>query len=102
MNAETNLQTLLRNMSPKLHADEFVYCTLDAATVSELALSPIGQFVEEEGVTVILRRKEAEANELNFSYPCQQITLNIHSSLDAVGFLAVITEKLARRQSVPT
>jgi hypothetical protein len=32
---------------------------------------------------------------LDFAYPSRLITLMVHSSLEAVGFLAVITERLA-------
>ena len=29
------------------------------------------------------------------TFPCRMITLSVHSSLDAVGFLAAVTAKLA-------
>jgi hypothetical protein len=52
-------------------------------------------FMEAEGMTLILHQHEAESLGLEFAYRCRMITLNVHSSLDAVGFLAVITKKLA-------
>lgn len=94
---ETNLQTLLQNMRPELRAGEFVYCTIEPTAASELSLSPIGTFLEDEGLTLILTKAEAEANQLDFVYPCRKITLNVHSSLDAIGFLAAITAKLAQQ-----
>ena len=32
----------------------------------------------------------------SYSFPCKMITLNVQSSLDAVGFMAVIATRLAR------
>lgn len=53
-------------------------------------------FEEAEGTTLILTKEEAEANpELKYEYRCCMITLNVHSSLEAIGFLARITNHLA-------
>lgn len=52
-------------------------------------------FREREGDTLILPEEEASAAGLSFTFPSRMITLNVHSSLDAVGFLAVITTRLA-------
>lgn len=97
MIGETNLETLLRNMAPELQEGEFVFCTMNSAAALKLRLTPIGQFLEDEGLTLILAKAEAEANGLDLTYPCRMITLKIHSSLEAVGFLAAVTAKLAHR-----
>ena len=34
-------------------------------------------------------------NHLQWTFECRQITLNIHSSLEAVGFIAAISAKLS-------
>ncbi|QDT10814.1 ACT domain-containing protein [Planctomycetes bacterium K23_9] len=96
-NGEANLLTLLQNMRPELHDGEYVFCVLEPAAAADLCLSPIGQFLEEEGWTLILAKDEAEANHLDSAFPCRKITLKVHSSLDAIGFLAVVTEKLAQQ-----
>lgn len=90
---ETNLHTLLSKITPVLHPDEYVFCTLPDKQWL-VALPWVSMFREEEGVTVILRRKDAEHHALSYSYSAAWITLNIHSSLEAVGFLAAIAEKL--------
>ena len=80
-------------MEPSLQDGEFVFCTApDAAGVDA-----IGTFREAEGVTLVCRREEAERCGLTFTYPCRMITLTVHSSLEAVGFLAAISSELARR-----
>ena len=53
-------------------------------------------FEEEEGTTLILLKSEAESHALHYEFPCRMITLNIHSSLEAVGFMARITSELAK------
>jgi hypothetical protein len=101
MIGETNLKTLLQNIRPELNDGEFVFCTVDPSTAAGLQIAPIGQFLEREGMTLILAKPEAEANELAFTFTSRMITLNIHSSLEAVGFLSAISQKLTE-QGIPT
>jgi hypothetical protein len=37
-----------------------------------------------------------EALELEAIFPCRKVTLGVHSSLDAVGFMAAVTTRLAK------
>src|SRR5262249_50552193 len=52
-------------------------------------------FREAEGTTVIVEARRAEAAGLRGTYRCRMITLEVHSALEAVGFLAAITRALA-------
>jgi uncharacterized protein len=52
-------------------------------------------FGEAEGLTLIVTRDKAEAIGLAAVFPCRLITLTIHSSLEAIGFLAAVTARLA-------
>ena len=54
-----------------------------------------GAFVETEGVSLVLERSAATRFDLAYIYPCRLITLTVHSSLDAIGFVARITSALA-------
>jgi hypothetical protein len=47
------------------------------------------------GRDVDRHQAEAEAAGLKTVFPCRMITLNIHSSLEAVGFLAALLPALA-------
>ena len=96
MCAESDLNLLLSRMEPILDATEYVFCSIEETLFADLSVSPICTFRESEGVTAILRREDAQRSALSFSFPCKMITLNIHSSLEAVGFLAKITTKLAQ------
>ncbi len=60
-------------------------------------ISPRMVFQEAEGTTLILLKSEAEALDLPYEFPCRMITLNIHSSLEAVGFMARIATALAKQ-----
>jgi hypothetical protein len=95
MTAETNLSHLLSSINPILHPDIFVFATLSESARKALAIQPIMEFREDEGITVVVRQTEAEQGGLAYQYPCRMITLNVHSDLNAVGFLAKISTALA-------
>lgn len=95
MSGETDLGRLIREMKPELHEGEYVFCT-----VSEVRLSgdiePLCLFQEEEGTTVILQKQRADQLELPYSFVSAWITLRIHSALEAIGFIAEISQELAK------
>jgi hypothetical protein len=95
MQPESDLKVLLTKMDPILQEDEYVFCSVSSDEFSKLRSSPIGWFHEVEGITIILKKDTAEHEELDYEFPSRMVTLNVHSSLYAVGFLAAITEKLA-------
>ena len=94
--AELELAELLAGMEPKVDSREFVYCCIDSAALGKLTVDPIGTFREEEDHTLILLRSQAEENNLLFTFRCRKITLHVHSSLYAIGFLAAIATRLAK------
>ena len=95
MTGETDLGTLLRSMSATLAPGTFVFATVPGGAVPP-GLAPRMVFQEAEGTTLILLREEAEAAGLAFEFPCRMITLNVHSALSAVGFIARIASELAK------
>ncbi len=97
MSGELNLEKLLAGMSPVLDEREMFYCSLPGEAPSELVRVALGTFRESEGTTLILPRADAEAMAVPFSYPCRMITLQVHSALSAVGFLARVLAELAGR-----
>ena len=91
MDGERNLDMLLKTMQPHLRDGKWVFRTsvdsFDAATLETAIL----MFREPEGVTII-----SPATPNHDGLPVwAMITLSIHSSLEAVGFLAAITTALA-------
>lgn len=88
---ETDLQRLLSGLAPELaHHPRAIRS--QAADVSVPA-DAIMAFLEIEGTTVIVPITEGEQAELLWA----QITLRIHSSLEAVGMMAAIAAALAAR-----
>lgn len=95
MTGETELSTLLHSIQPVRRAGEYVFCTIAPQSELPSGINPIGWFQENEGTTVILLKEDADAHRLNYPSIFCMITLSVHSSLEAVGFLAAITHKLA-------
>jgi uncharacterized protein len=95
MPGEGNLRTLLQNMNPEMHDGIFVFCSVPEDQEIPATLKPVHVFREREGTTLIVRREEAEAAGLPHQFASRMITLTVHSSLEAIGFLAAITGRLA-------
>ncbi len=89
-----DLKHLLSGMAPVLDAQTYVFVTLPDRDVPP-GLHPRMTVQEDEGTTIIITRDAANAAGLPYEFPCRMITLNVHSALDAVGFLAAVTTRLA-------
>lgn len=94
MSSEANLSVLLKSMQPILREGDYVFCTVKQFDHAQ-DLKPIGLFYEPEGLTLILPRQQADAAGLPYTSVFRMITLSVHSSLEAVGFLAAIASQLA-------
>ncbi|KAK5112024.1 hypothetical protein LTR62_004558 [Meristemomyces frigidus] len=97
-----DLKSLIHSMNPTLNQEPFVWITL-ARTDPRLApfLSQKLQHVEvlvqeSEGYTFVVTKTLADQENYEYVFPCRRITLNVHSSLEAVGFMAAIATRLAR------
>ena len=96
MNAETDLDTLIRNLEPRTLPDTYVFCSVRDANYGALAhTSPLASFAEPEGLTLVLTREAAEEEDLSYEGTFRCISLQVHSSLAAVGLTAAVTGELA-------
>lgn len=95
MAGETALTTLLRSMSPHLNDGEYAFCTAPDNHIPA-GCEVIGSFREQEGLTLIVERQQAERAGLAFDYVAAWITLNVHSALEAVGLTAAFASALGR------
>ena len=97
MSGIKDLEVLLKSMKPELMSGEFVFCTTEKSLKECVELNPVATFLESEGLTLVLKKSTAESAGLSFESTYKQITLMIHSSLDAVGLTAAFATKLASK-----
>jgi uncharacterized protein len=95
VSGENNPEKLLKGMKPEMQEGIFVFCTIPEQQTITSAIRPVLMFREREGTTYAIRREEAETAGLSYQFASRLITLTVHSSLDAVGFLAAIAVRLA-------
>ncbi|MFC1774856.1 ACT domain-containing protein [Nanoarchaeota archaeon] len=90
-----DLNELLKSMKPEMKEGTYVFCTLSEDEFTELHELPELVFQEDEGITIILKKRNADKLNLEYEAEWSKITLTVHSDLEAVGFLAAISNKLA-------
>ena len=94
MHGERNLERLLASLEPVQRPGTFVFAVVeDAASVG--AVVPEATVREEEGLTVVLRREDADRLGIAYEHLAAWITLRVHSALDAVGLTAAVSTALA-------
>jgi hypothetical protein len=84
-------------MAPTIDPATFVFCTVPSKGGLPAGVSPRLAFEEAEGLTLVLRQEEAERLKIPHSFPSKMLKIAVHSSLEAVGFLAAMTSALAAR-----
>ena len=91
---ESDLLTLIAQMSPSLDDQIWAFVSVDEVSGEYLAEHALATFRETEGTTLIVPWERAEEFDVS-SEPMARITLNIHSSLEAVGLTAAVSQALA-------
>jgi hypothetical protein len=93
MSGETDLNIILKTMTPVLQAGEYVFCHVPDNYSLDLA-EVISVFKEKEGLTIILSREVADRIPLEYAYVAAWITLNVHSALESIGLTAAFSNAL--------
>jgi hypothetical protein len=96
MPGETTLSKLIKGMSPKLNKGEYVFVSVTDLRGIERSHT-ICEFRETEGISLVMERQKAEELKLEYEYVAAWITLTVHSSLEAVGLTAFVSNALASR-----
>lgn len=74
---------------------EYVFCTFQRIN-TEVPENFLFSFKEQEGLTVVLHRQEADTSGIYYTVIFSWITLKVHSSLEAVGLTAAFSSALAK------
>lgn len=93
MSGETNLAVMIRTMQPLLNRGDYVFCSvkeLDKIDIDQLLF----HFKESEGITIVVDKEYAQLNNLQYSGVFAWISLEVHSSLNAVGLTAAFSNAL--------
>ena len=93
MTGISDINILLKSMSPKLREGEYIFAMVQNGQVKDL--KPMMVFEEEEGTTAVIAKTEADQHKISYDASWKLITLTIHSDLQAVGLLAAVCGKLA-------
>lgn len=91
---ESDLTLLHRDLSPFRHPGEYVFSVLPEKRPL-FGAEPVATFREEEGLTLVLEKQQAEAAGLTYDFPSAWITLKVQSRLSAVGLTAAVSTALA-------
>ena len=96
MGGKSDLNYLLKNMEPSLNEGVFVFATVQDKNVLNEA-SIIACIDESEGLSVVLAKEIADDLNLEYDFIARWITLNVYSSLNAVGLTAAVSKALAKQ-----
>ncbi len=95
MAGERDLRRLLSGMAPQRASGTYVFTTVPGPEVPD-GLTPVATVREDEGLTLVLPREEADRVGLSYDHVAARITLQVHSDLAAVGLTAAVSTALAR------
>ena len=89
---ETNIQFLMEHINPHLSDEVYAIVSVqeDASSIPSFA-----KIREKEGITLILTCQEAHKRDIPYEQEWALITLDVFSSLQAVGFTAIISKALS-------
>lgn len=95
MTGELSLQKMLQGLNPLLATDIYVFATTDQP--DQLLIENSFALIQEtEGYTVIVKQTLADQLDLAYDYLAAKITIQVHSSLEAVGLTAALATQLAK------
>jgi hypothetical protein len=92
MSGEQDLSTLLAGLAPERRHGEVVVVAVPDPT----GLPALATVTEEDAVTVVLRRADADRLGLAYDWVAAWVTLTVHSSWEAVGMTAAVAAALTR------
>ena len=90
---------MIANMTPVLQPGLFVFCAmLNNDETTEAISKAKCVFVEDEGLSLILSKSDADALGLSYDTSMRQITLMVFSSITGVGLTAAVSKALTKER----
>lgn len=94
---ETDLQEILKNLKLSVHEGEYVFCCLPDLLAVDIDMKEVKSMIrEQEGLSVVIAQGYADALQLRYDFVASWITIDVHSSLSAVGLTAAISKALTQ------
>ncbi|MEP3479308.1 MAG: ACT domain-containing protein [Fuerstiella sp.] len=95
MNGITDLNDLLQSLNPSTCDEEFVFlCRSHFDTPDDIQQHAVATVWEKEGLTLVVPKHVADRSEKIDSIAFRRITLQVNSSLEAVGLTAAVAQQL--------
>jgi hypothetical protein len=95
MDPSKDLAYLLRQISPRQNPGKFVFVSLPS--IQNIPANEIMALIRErEGITLVLNKLYADLHKLPYDFVAAWITLEVHSSLEAVGLTAAFSRALSQ------
>lgn len=95
MSRITDLNQILRSLNPTMCGEEFVFiCRSHEASPNETDRHAVASVFETEGRTLVVPKRIADEVGETYSAVFRRITLQVHSSLEAVGLTAAVSNQL--------
>jgi len=88
----TDLQAMLATLEATARPDDYVFLAVDAN--HPVVATAEATIREEEALTVVVRRSDADAHGLVYDFVAAWLTLTVHSSLEAIGLTAAFSRAL--------
>ena len=91
------LNNLVCELAPRLNPGQFVFVTFDdEAKIRDVDI--IGSIAETEGLSLIISQQDADQLGAEYQVVLSWITLDVRSSLQAVGLTALVAQALAEQE----
>jgi hypothetical protein len=95
MSGESDLDVMLAGLDVHMDEEPVVYA-LVPRVIDEVGIRAV--VVEDEGITVVMGRDDADEIGLAYEFVGAWLTLTVHSALDSVGLTATFSRALADAQ----
>ena len=90
----SDLDELLRSMSPRLNEGVYVFAAVPKGT-DLVSLDPIATFLEDEGISIVVEESHLVGTGSRVLFRAAWITLTVNSDLNSVGLTAAVAKVLA-------